>query len=178
MCLDRVIFHLKPFDLNDFSLKLTKYLMFPNSHFCLKIWNRAFPENSSSCICNTSVPRALHNLVVANQMVDKNPLRIVALLLYSNKSIHWTLKVDRESCYCAFLLRIKIIQIVLLLLLVYSPAFSFMSWWTWQLRFLLEWHLGEFHDLRKHCISYTIKSITFCKLLLFFQNKARIPDSL
>ena len=37
------------------------------------------------------------------------------------------LKVDRESCYCAFLLRIKIIQIALLLLLGYSPAFSFMS---------------------------------------------------
>ena len=35
--------------------------------------------------------------------------------------------VDRESCYCAFLLRIKITQIVLLLLLVYSPTFSFMS---------------------------------------------------
>ena len=40
------------------------------------------------------------------------------------------LKVDRESCYCSFLMRIKIIQIVLLSLLVYSPAFSFMSWWT------------------------------------------------
>ena len=36
-CLDRVMFYLKPFDFNDFSLKLTKYLMFPNSHFCVKI---------------------------------------------------------------------------------------------------------------------------------------------
>ena len=36
-CLDRVMFCLKPFDFNDFSLKLTKYLMFPDSHFCLKI---------------------------------------------------------------------------------------------------------------------------------------------
>ena len=32
-CLDSVIFCLKPFDFNDFSLKLTKYLMFPDSHF-------------------------------------------------------------------------------------------------------------------------------------------------
>ena len=36
-CLDRVMFFLKPFDFNDFSLKLTKYLMFPNSYFCEKI---------------------------------------------------------------------------------------------------------------------------------------------
>ena len=34
--LDRVMFCLKPFDFNDFSLKLTKYFMFPNSHFCVK----------------------------------------------------------------------------------------------------------------------------------------------
>ena len=32
-CLDRLMFCLKPFDFNDFSLKLTKYLMFPNSYF-------------------------------------------------------------------------------------------------------------------------------------------------
>ena len=30
-CLDRVMVCLKPFEFNDFSLKLTKYLMFPNS---------------------------------------------------------------------------------------------------------------------------------------------------
>ena len=36
-CLDRVMFCLKPFDFNDFSLKLTKYLMLPNSYFCEKI---------------------------------------------------------------------------------------------------------------------------------------------
>ena len=36
-CLDRVMFCLKPFDFNDFSLKLTKYLMFPNSYFWEKI---------------------------------------------------------------------------------------------------------------------------------------------
>ena len=36
-CLDGVTFCLKPFDFNDFSLKLTKYLMFPNSHFSVKI---------------------------------------------------------------------------------------------------------------------------------------------
>ena len=38
-----------------------------------------------SCICNTSLPCALHNLVVVNQIVDKNPLRIVTLFMYSNK---------------------------------------------------------------------------------------------
>ena len=36
-CLDRVMFCLKPFDFNDFSLKLTKYVMFSNSHFLVKI---------------------------------------------------------------------------------------------------------------------------------------------
>ena len=36
-CLDKVMFCLKPFDFNDFSLKLTKYLMLPNSHLCVKI---------------------------------------------------------------------------------------------------------------------------------------------
>ena len=75
------------------------------------------------------------------------------------KQVKEELKVDRESCYCAFLLRIKIIQIALLLLLVYSPAFSFMSGWTWQLRFFLESHLREFHDVKKHCISYPTKSL-------------------
>ena len=35
--MDRVMFCLKPFDFNDFSLKLTKYLMFTDSHFCVKI---------------------------------------------------------------------------------------------------------------------------------------------
>ena len=35
-CLGRVIFYLKPFDFSDSSLKLTKYLMFPNIHFCVK----------------------------------------------------------------------------------------------------------------------------------------------
>ena len=30
--LNRVLFCLKPFDFNDFSLKLTKYLVFPNSY--------------------------------------------------------------------------------------------------------------------------------------------------
>ena len=36
-CLDSVMFCLKPLDFNDFILKLTKYLMFPNNHFCVKI---------------------------------------------------------------------------------------------------------------------------------------------
>ena len=35
--LDRVMFCLRAFDFNDFSLKLTKYLMLPNSHVCVKI---------------------------------------------------------------------------------------------------------------------------------------------
>ena len=85
-CLDRVIFYLKPFDFNDFSLTLTKYLMFPDSHLRLKILNQAFPENSTSCFCDISLPSVLHNLVVVNQIVDKNPLKIITLLLYSNKN--------------------------------------------------------------------------------------------
>ena len=36
-CLDRVMFCPEPFDFNDFRLKLTKHLMLPNSHFCVKI---------------------------------------------------------------------------------------------------------------------------------------------
>ena len=36
-CLDRVMFCLKPFDSNDFSVKLTTSFMFPNRHFCVKI---------------------------------------------------------------------------------------------------------------------------------------------
>ena len=36
-CLDGVIFCLKPFEYKDFSLKVTKYLMFPDSYFCDKI---------------------------------------------------------------------------------------------------------------------------------------------
>ena len=32
--------------------------------------------------------------------------------------------------------------------------------------------------MKKHCISYTTKSLIFCKSSLFFQNKARIADSL
>ena len=36
-CLAGVMFCLKPFHLNDFSLKLTKYLIFLNSHFCVKL---------------------------------------------------------------------------------------------------------------------------------------------
>ena len=46
------------------------------------------------------------------------------LYSYENEFLDKLVKVDRESCCCAFLLRIKI---VLLLLLVYCPAFSFMS---------------------------------------------------
>ena len=38
--------------------------------------------------------------------------------------------------------------------------------------------LREFHDVKKHCISYQTESLMFCKLLLFFQNNVRIADSL
>ena len=79
------MFCLKQFDLNDFSLKLTKYLMFPNSYFCVKS-EIEFPQKTQLVgICNISLPRALHNLVVVNQIVDKYPLRIVTLLLHINK---------------------------------------------------------------------------------------------
>ena len=37
--------------------------------------------------------------------------------------------------------------------------------------------LGEFHDVKKDCISYPTESLIFFKLLLFFQNEARIADS-
>ena len=42
----------------------------------------------------------------------------------------------------------------------------------------LEWHSGEFHDVKKHYISYPNKSLNFCNSLLFLQNKARIADNL
>ena len=47
-------------------------------------------------------------------------------------------------------------------------AINICSWMT----------LGEYHDVKKHCISYPTESVIFCKSLLFFQNKARIADSL
>ena len=31
--------------------------------------------------------------------------------------------------------------------------------------------------MKKHCISYPTKSLIFCKLLPFFQNKERIADT-
>ena len=77
--LDRIMFCLKPFDCIDFSLKLTKYLMFPNSHFCVKNLKSSLPRKLKPCICNTSLPRALHNLTAVNQIVDENPQRKVTL---------------------------------------------------------------------------------------------------
>ena len=54
-CLDKVMFCLKPFDFNDLSLKLTKYLMFPNSHFYVKIQasqkNQALHLHHQSATC-------------------------------------------------------------------------------------------------------------------------------
>ena len=36
-CLNRVMFCLKPIDVDGFSLKLEQYLMFLKSHFCVKV---------------------------------------------------------------------------------------------------------------------------------------------
>ena len=36
-CLERVMFCLKPFHFDDFNLEMTKYVMFPNSYFRVKI---------------------------------------------------------------------------------------------------------------------------------------------
>ena len=57
-CLDRVMFCLKPIDFNDFSLNLTKYLMFPDSNFCVEIWNWA-SQKLKPCISNGCLPHAL-----------------------------------------------------------------------------------------------------------------------
>ena len=43
-CSDRIMFCLKPFDFNDFSLKLTKYLIFPNSLFLCINLESSFPR--------------------------------------------------------------------------------------------------------------------------------------
>ena len=67
--LDRVMFCLRPFDFNDFSLKLTKYLMFTNSHFLCKSLKLSFPRKLKPYICSTSLPRALHSLVVVKSIV-------------------------------------------------------------------------------------------------------------
>ena len=82
------MFSLKPFDFNDFSLKLTKYLMLPNSHFLYKS-EIDLPQETQQVALATSVclPCTLHKLAAVNQIVDKNPLRMVSLLLYSNKII-------------------------------------------------------------------------------------------
>ena len=102
--LERVMFFLKLFDFYDFTLKLTKYLMFPNSHFSVKICNRASPESSKtpSCICSSSsLPCALHNMAVVNQIIDKNPLRTVPLLPYSNKIN----SLNSEQVFCSIQLK-------------------------------------------------------------------------
>ena len=76
-------------------------------------------------------------------------------------SMHLHFKVDHESCYCALLLRINVIKIVLLLLLIYSPAFSFMSRWT-----------------SRHAESRIQLNYYFSKRYYFsFRIKQRIADS-
>ena len=49
-CLDGVMFYLKPFGLNDFSLELTRYLMFPDRHFIVQKSAIELPQK----------PQALH----------------------------------------------------------------------------------------------------------------------
>ena len=80
------MFCLKPFYFNDFNLKLMKYLtvMFvQNSEIEL-------PQKTQLVAFATPVRNVLcKNLVVVNQISDKSPLRIVTLLLHSNKlTIH------------------------------------------------------------------------------------------
>ena len=41
------MFSLKAFDFDDFGLKLAKYLMFPNSHFCVS--EIEFPKKTQEC---------------------------------------------------------------------------------------------------------------------------------
>ena len=65
-CLDRVMFCLKPFDFHDSSLKLTECLTFPKSYLCEKTLKSSFPRKLKLCVCNTSLLRALHNLVAVN----------------------------------------------------------------------------------------------------------------
>ena len=67
--LDGVMFCLKPLDFNDFSLKLTEYLVFPDSHFLCKNLESSFPRKLKPYICNTSLPRALHGLVAVKSIV-------------------------------------------------------------------------------------------------------------
>ena len=63
-------------------------LMFPDSHF-LKKSKIKLPQKLKPCIRNTSLPRALHNLVGVNQIVDKNPLRIVSLTVKFKFSVQF-----------------------------------------------------------------------------------------
>ena len=48
-CLDRVMLCLEPFDFNDFSSKLTKYLMFPNNYFCERHSRAIFCKSHPTC---------------------------------------------------------------------------------------------------------------------------------
>ena len=92
-CLDRVTFCLKPFQFNDFNLKLRKYLMFSNRHFCVKNLKSSFPRKPKPCICNTSLPPALHNLDAVNRIVDKIPL---------DNSNSFTSKINTLNCEQVF----------------------------------------------------------------------------
>ena len=62
------MFCLKPLDLNNFSLKLMKYLMFPNSHFCVKS-EIELPQKTQALHLQHQSPSALHDLVVVKSLV-------------------------------------------------------------------------------------------------------------
>ena len=79
-CLDRVMFCLKPFDFNDFSLKLTKYFMFLTAVFVKKS-EIELPQKTQAFHLQHQSARAWHNLVAVNQIDDNNPFRIVHLSL-------------------------------------------------------------------------------------------------
>ena len=66
-CLDRAMFCLKLFDFNDFSLKLTKYLMISNSYFCEKKMKSSYHRKHKPSICSTSLPLKLTKyLMISN----------------------------------------------------------------------------------------------------------------
>ena len=87
--MDRVMFCLKPFDVNDFRHKFETDEIFNVSQqpFLCKNLKLHFPTKLKPCIFNISLHRALLTLVVVNQIVDNNSLRIATSLLHSNKII-------------------------------------------------------------------------------------------
>ena len=85
-CLDRVLFCLKPFNCNDFSLKLRirKYYVSSQPFLCKNL-KSSFPRKLNWLHLQHQSATCFAQPVVFNQIIDKNLLRIVTLLLYSNK---------------------------------------------------------------------------------------------